>query len=74
MRSACSLWIGVTRVYIVAISSAHNNRPIIVGQGPAVLAAGMGLKLFDFLKNFFKFNGVMLGNETVKFFFFGIFL
>ena len=26
----------------------HNNRPIIVGQGPAVLAAGSALKLFDF--------------------------
>ena len=26
----------------------HNNRPVIEGQGPAVLAAGTGWKLFDF--------------------------
>ena len=37
-----------------------------------MLAAGMRLKLFDFWGLFFLlyFNGVLPGNETVKFFFF----
>ena len=57
------------RVYTVAIMSAHCcNRPIIVGQGPAVLAAGTGLKLFDRLGVFFNFNRVLPGNEKVNFF------
>ena len=30
---------------------------MIVGQGPAVLAAGTGLKLFDFFFFFFFFGG-----------------
>ena len=34
------------------MNSAAKNRPIIVGQGPAVLAGGTRLKLFDFLGNF----------------------
>ena len=43
------------RVYTVAIPSVHYrriailNRLNIVGQGSAMLAAGTGLKLFDFL-------------------------
>ena len=53
----------------------RNNRPIIVGQGPAVLAAGTGLKLFDFFFRYsFNFNGVLPKNETVNLFAFGIFL
>ena len=49
LRSVCSLGIGLIRVYIVAIPSAHCCRTAItVGQGPAVLAAGKGWKLFDF--------------------------
>ena len=38
-----------------------------------MLAAGMELKLLNFLGVFFKFNGVLPGNETAKFFFFDIF-
>ena len=53
LRSACSLRIGVIRVYTIAIPSLDcrrfaNNRLNIVGQGSAVLAAGTGLKLSDF--------------------------
>ena len=39
-----------------------------------MLAAGTGWKVFDFLGHYFNFNGVLPGNETVKFFDFGIFL
>ena len=40
-----------------------------------MLAAGAGLKLSDFLGGiYFNFNGVLPGNQTVKVFFFGIFL
>ena len=49
LRSVCSLGIGLIRVYIVAIPSAHCCRTAItVGQGLAVLAACTGSKLFDF--------------------------
>ena len=48
MRLACSLEIGLVRVYTVAILSACNNWPIIIGQGPAVHAAGSEWKLLDF--------------------------
>ena len=34
-----------------------------------MLAAGAGWKLFDFLGAFFKFKGVLPGNETVILFF-----
>ena len=55
LRSTCSLGISLIRVYTVAIPSAHCCRTtIIVGQGPAVLAAGAGWKLFDCLGNLFK--------------------
>ena len=71
LRSACSLGISVIRVYTVAIMSAHCcNKPIIVGQGPAVLAAGTGLKLFDFWGVFFNFSRVLPGKEKVIFFLF----
>ena len=64
------------RVYTVAIPSLQNrnNRPIIVGQGPAVLVAGTGLKLFDFLGICFNLNGILPRNETANLFCFGIFL
>ena len=39
-----------------------------------MLAAGTGLKLFDFWGTFFNVNGVSSGNETVKCFFYDIFL
>ena len=40
-----------------------------------MLAAGTGLKLSDFFGDtYFNFNGVLPGNLTVNFFFFGIFL
>ena len=39
-----------------------------------MLAAGTGLKLFDFLGNVFYFNGILPRNETVNLFCFGIFL
>ena len=51
-----------------------NNSPIIVGQGSAELAAGAGWKLFDFWGAFFNFNGFLPRTETVKFYFFCIFL
>ena len=39
---------------------------MIEGKGPAVLAAGTGWKLFDFLGCcYFNLNGGLLGNETV---------
>ena len=48
----------------------HSNRPIIVGQGRPVLAAGMGWKLFEFWGHFFlSFNRVLPGTETAKVFF-----
>ena len=67
LRSACSLGIGVIRVYTVAISSVHcrsyrNNRPIIVGQGPTVFAAGTDCNCLIFGVFFFNFNGVLPGN------------
>ena len=34
-------------------TSCVANRSILIGQGPAVLAAGTGLKLFDFLTGIF---------------------
>ena len=54
LRSACSLGNGLIRVYPVAIPSAHCCTIAITGQGPAVLAAGAGWKLFDF---FFRGGG-----------------
>ena len=49
LRSACTLGIGLIRVCTVAVSSAHCCRTAnLVEQGPAVLAAGAGWKLFDF--------------------------
>ena len=52
----------------------RNNRPKIVGQGLAVLAAGTGWKLFDSGGYIFNFNNVRPRNETVNFLLFGIFL
>ena len=70
VRSACSLGICLIRVYTVAIPSAHllhccknrTNRPLIVGQGPAVLVAGTGWKQFDF-SLLFNFNKILPGKE-----------
>ena len=39
-----------------------------------MLVAGTGLKLFDFFRYFFNFNGILLRYETVNLFCFGIFL
>ena len=65
------------RVYIVAIPSKHCCRTaIIVGQGPAVLAAGTGLKLYDFIYLFifyflfFFFGGG--GGAVFWFYFYGV--
>ena len=70
LRSACSIGISLIRVYTVAIPSAygcknHNTRPIIVGQGPAVLAAGTAWKLLDFLGggHLFNIKGVLPANK-----------
>ena len=38
-----------------------------------MLAAGMGLKLFDFFQVFFNFNGILPRDETVNLFCFGTF-
>ena len=56
----------------------RNNRSIIEGQGPAVLAAGTGRILFDFFffwggggvggGHFLNFNGILPGNGKVNFF------
>ena len=44
------------RLHIV-VEPQLNNRTILVGQGPAVLAAGTGWKWFDFMGHFLNFNG-----------------
>ena len=65
LRSACSIGISLIRVYTVAIPSAYccNTRPIIEGQGPAVLAAGTAWKLLDFWGAFVYIKGVLLANK-----------
>ena len=73
LKSARSVGIGLIRVHTVAIPSAHccrtsrNNRRIVAGQGPAVLVAGTGWKLFDFGGFFLTLMGFLPGNETVIF-------
>ena len=79
LRSACSLGIGLIRVYAVSILSTH-YRTAITGQRPAVLAAGTGWKLSDLgggggggISFSTLTNGVLPENETVKLFFFFFF-
>ena len=48
---------------VCTLSSNCNDRLIIVGQGPAVLAAGTGLKLSDFLGVFFLFERVFFSRK-----------
>ena len=70
LRSACPIEISLVRVYTIAIPSAYCckttiTRPIIVGQGLAVLAAGTAWKLLDFVWGgpLFNIKGVLPANK-----------